>query len=994
VFALCSYALTAESIDSRTRLPLDIQLQASIEGAMSLRMLALALLLPLAPAAAFAQTAAQPRPAGQPQPAAQPQPGWLYRGSDLPVDPAWRFGTLANGVHYAVRRNARPAGQVSIRVRIAAGSLHEQPHELGWAHLVEHLAFRGSANFADREARHIWQQLGASFGSDTNAFTGTTQTSYQLDLPNADRAKLDRSLHVMADMMSSALFDPAAVEAERAIVIAEKERRSELSVRVGEAGRRLFLNGLTIADRETIGTEETLRGADAARLRAFYQKWYRPERATVVMVGDMDPQAMVELIEARFAGWRGQGPVPTEPDYGRLADPPARVSSVAYPGAPNNVLVGWSRPYRPRPQSRAEQRLELEEALALTIINRRLERRARGESPFISAGVSGSEHPGTADITQLAVTARGNNWQGAVTEAFSIIADALRAAPSAAEIERELTNLRSAGKAAVEGEPTLSSQAFANRLVNAVDEREVVMSAAAGLALFEAWAPEMTPARVAAATQRLFGGARPRLLLLSPEPVQGGATALSTALAAAERAAPAGRGDDRLVSFDALPAPGPAGREIGRERIEDLDVTIVRFANGSTLTFKSTKFDEGRVFARLRFGSGLTGLDPAKPSLGWAAGFVGPSGVADLDLDAMERLLTGRRIGLSFGIDEDAVILSGATNSADLPDQLRLLTAKLTHPRWDPALFRRFQTSALESYELQFSTASGRGQRELPALIRPNDRRFQPLSREELSATTPEALQGYYAPRLAQGPVHAVIVGDVTLERAVEAMRTTVAALPARTTPPPPADPRSSLPPKPNPEPARFTHTGDPSQAFAAIGWSTVGGSADIKLRRALALAGNIIQVRMFDRLREQEGATYSPSATHSASEAFPNWGILYAAAEVRPDRVPVFFRVAREVVAELAARPVQADEFARAQNPVVSGIERRLATNGYWLDALERFTADPRQIAEVRSYLADYSGLTPEDVRRAVAAHVTDEGDWSMVVLPSRAAPASPAAK
>jgi len=942
---------------------------------MSLRMLALALLLLLAPVAAPAQ------------PAADPQPGWLYRGSDLPVDPAWRFGTLANGVHYAVRRNARPAGQVSIRVRLAAGSLHEQPHELGWAHLVEHLAFRGSANFADREARHIWQQLGASFGSDTNAFTGTTQTFYQLDLPNADREKLDRSLHVMADMMSSALFDPAAVEAERAIVIAEKERRPELSVRISEAGRRLFLNGLTFAGRETIGTEATLRGADAAGLRAFYRRWYRPERATVVMVGDIEPEVMVQLIEKRFGGWRGEGPAPAEPDFGRLADPPARVAAIAYPGAPNNVSVAWTRPYRAQPESRAEQRLELEESLALTIINRRLERRARGESPFISAGVSASEHPGTADITQLSVTARGNRWREAVAEAFAIVADALRTPPSAAEVERELINLRTAGKAALEGEPTLSSQALAGRLINAVDEREVVMSAAASLALFEEWAPAMTPGRILAATNRLFSGAKPRLLLLSPEPVEGGPAVLEAALAAAERAAPAARGDDRSVSFDSLPSPGAPGREVGRERIEDMDVTIVRFANGSTLTFKPTKFDEGRVFARLRFGSGLVGLDPTRPSLGWAVGFVGPSGVADLDLDAMERLLTGRRIGLSFGIDEDAFVLSGATNSADLPDQLRLLTAKLTHPRWDPALFRRFQTSALESYELQFSTASGRGQRELPALIRPNDRRFQPLSREELSAATPEALAAFFGPRLAQGPVHAVIVGDVTLERVVEAMRATVAALPARTTPPPPADPRTSLPPRPSAEPARFTHNGDPAQAFAAIGWSTVGGSADIKVRRALALAGNIVQVRLFDRLREQEGATYSPSATHSASDAFPNWGIFYAAAEVRPDRVPAFFRAAREVVAELAARPVQADEFARAQNPVVSGIQRRLATNGYWLDVLEGFAADPRQVAEARSYLADYRGLTPEDVRRAIATYVADAGDWSMVVLPARAA-------
>ncbi len=959
----------------------------------SLRMLALALLLTLAPATAHAQSGTGQSATSQTGTANQP--GWLYRGSDLPPDPAWRFGTLPNGVHYAVRRNARPAGQVSIRVRIAAGSLHEQPHELGWAHLVEHLAFRGTANFADREARHIWQQLGASFGSDTNAFTGTTQTFYQLDLPNADREKLDRSLHVMADMMSSALFDPAAVEAERTIVIAEKERRPELSVRVSEAGRQLFLHGLTFAGRETIGTEETLRGADAARLRAFYQRWYRPERATVVMVGDIDPQAMIQLIEARFGGWRGQGPAPAEPDFGRLAEPPARVSSVAYPGAPHNVLVGWTRPYRPQPATRAEQAVELEEALARTILNRRLERRARGEAPFISAGISGSEHPGTAEVTQLAVTARGSRWQEALNDAFAIIADALRAPPSAGEIERELSNLRTARKAAVEGQATLASQVLANGLINAVDQRDVVISAPASLALFEELAPRMTPERIAAATRRLFEGAQPRLLLLSPEPVQGGPQVLTAALDAALKAAPASRGDDRMVSFDALPLPGEPGREVGRERLADLDVTIVRFANGSTLTFKPTKFDEGRVFTKLRFGNGLIGLDPSRPSLSWASGFVGPSGVADLDLDAMERLLTGRRIGLSFGIDEDAFVLSGATTAAELPDQLRLLTAKLTHPRWDPALFRRFQTSAIEGYDLQFSSASGRGQRELSALVRPNDRRFEAVSREALTAATPDMLRAFFAPLLAQGPVHAVIVGDATLDQAVEAMRRTVAALPARTTPPPVADPARSLPPQPNPEPARFTHNGDPAQAFAVIGWSTVGAGADIKTRRALALAGNILQVRLFDRLREEEGATYSPSATHNASDSFPNWGILYAAAEVRPDRVPVFFRVARETVAELAARAVLPDEFALSQNPVISGIQRRLATNGYWFDVLEGFVHNPAEIAEVRSYLADYRALTAEDVRRAVAAHVADAGDWSMVVLPARApaAAAAPAA-
>ena len=63
-------------------------------------------------------------------------PDWLYRGCDIPRDEAWSFGTLPNGVRYAVRQNALPDEQVSIRVRIDAGSLNEEDNQRGWAHFV------------------------------------------------------------------------------------------------------------------------------------------------------------------------------------------------------------------------------------------------------------------------------------------------------------------------------------------------------------------------------------------------------------------------------------------------------------------------------------------------------------------------------------------------------------------------------------------------------------------------------------------------------------------------------------------------------------------------------------------------------------------------------------------------------------------------------------------------------------------------------------------
>jgi zinc protease len=258
-----------------------------------------------------------------------------------------------------------------------------------------------------------------------------------------------------------------------------------------------------------------------------------------------------------------------------------------------------------------------------------------------------------------------------------------------------------------------------------------------------------------------------------------------------------------------------------------------------------------------------------------------------------------------------------------------------------------------------------------------------------MERVTLDQFRDFYTPLLATGPVHAIIVGDVTLDQAVDAVRRSVAGLPARPETQAQARGIAVAPPVPNAEPRTFTHQGDPNQAYALIGWSTFGGNARTHDRRALALAANMFETRLFDRLREQEGATYAPDAVSLSASAFPDWGVFYAAAEVRPANVATFFRAAREIIAELAAHPAQPDEFARAQNPVLSGIERRLASNSYWADALGNWDHDPRDIENVRSYLADYRALTPEDVRRAVATWVTDQGDWSMVVLPARGAPA-----
>src|SRR5262249_8975619 len=122
---------------------------------------------------------------------------WPQSRSDLKADPAILFGTLPNGMRYAILKNATPAGQAALRLRIGSGSLQESDAKAGLAHLLEHMAFKGSTHVPEGEMVKILQRRGLAFGPDTNASTGWTQTVYMLDLPGADSDSVDTGLMLL-----------------------------------------------------------------------------------------------------------------------------------------------------------------------------------------------------------------------------------------------------------------------------------------------------------------------------------------------------------------------------------------------------------------------------------------------------------------------------------------------------------------------------------------------------------------------------------------------------------------------------------------------------------------------------------------------------------------------------------------------------------------------------------------------------------------------------
>src|SRR5436305_11182212 len=227
----------------------------------------------------------------------------------LPLSPDIRTGTLPNGLKFYIRKNARPEKRVSLRLAVKAGSLEEHDDQLGLAHLIEHMAFNGSDHFKSGEIISYFERLGARLGPHVNAQTSFDETIYMLDLPTDQGDVLAKGLTALADFAGGLTFDPKEVEKERGVVIEEWRGGLGAGSRIRDKQIPIIFYKSRYADRLPIGKPEIIRNAPVAKLREFYDTWYRPERMAVVVVGDIDPAAMEASIRSTFGSLRDRAKV-------------------------------------------------------------------------------------------------------------------------------------------------------------------------------------------------------------------------------------------------------------------------------------------------------------------------------------------------------------------------------------------------------------------------------------------------------------------------------------------------------------------------------------------------------------------------------------------------------------------------------------------------------------------------------------------------------------
>lgn len=951
----------------------------------------LALVLPavlLVPQPLLAQEPATPSPQHVTPAGGTP---WIYEGSDVPRDEEWIFGELPNGLRYAVRKNGVPPDQVSVRVRIDAGSLHEEDSELGYAHLLEHLLFRESRYLGPAEAIPTWQRLGATFGSDTNAETSPTHTVYKLDLPNVNEAKLAESMKLLSGMVRSPVLSDANVKAEVPIVLAEKRERGGPGERAGNASREVLFSGQRLATRTPIGTEETLGAATGDSVSAFYKRWYRPENAVIVAAGDMDPLQLAAEIEKWFGDWQGEGPAVPAPDFGDPVapagadpeNPVGEVGVVVEPDLPRSFTYAVMRPWRPVQDTVAYNEGLLRDALAQALINRRLESRARAGGSYLYAQVSQDDVSRSADMTFVSFAPLTSDWKTALDDIRGVIADALATPPSQEEIDRELAEFEIVFKSQVEQRRVLPGPRLADDIVNAVDIREAVAAPETVLTVFNSMRETITPELVLDHTRALFTGDVIRASYVTPATGEASVEAIRAALSEDIAADAGARVAAQAISFDDLPAVGEPGEVVAQAPIGVLDIEQVEFANGVKAILWANDAEPGRVAVKVRFGAGYRAIDPEDAvyaNLGYAA-LIG-SGIGELGQEELDVLATGRKFGFDFQTGDGAFSFYAQTREQDLEEQLYLFAAKLAMPGWDPNPVIRAKAAGKLAYESYGANPNGVLQRDLEYLLSDRDARFRTPTPQMFDAATPEGFRETWEPLLKQGPVEVLVFGEFDKAATVDALRRTFGALAPRDAAPATVLERPVAFPEAGETVVRH-HRGDANQAAAVIAWPSGAGVENLRESRRLEVLVSLFNNRLMEAMREHAGASYSPVVRSEWPSDVSSGGRIAALAQLRPEDVPVFFAEAERIAQELASAPVSEDEYNRVVEPLRQYVSRASTGNLFWLYQLEGATQDPRRIPMLRFLLADYTQTPPAELQALAQKYLGSRAGWRLAVIP-----------
>ena len=902
----------------------------------------------------------------------------------LPLDPTITTGRLPNGLVYFIRRNIRPGNRVLLRLAVQAGSNDEADDQRGLAHMLEHMAFNGSARFKPGELVKYLESIGARFGPHVNAYTSYDETVYMLDVPTDRQGAVRRGFDALSDFAGGITMDPVEVNKERGVVIEEWRGRLGAGTRMQQPQiEGLFGPTSRYAQRLPIGTPESLRAFTVNRLRDFYRTHYRANRMAVVVVGDINPAEIEQLVREQFRGIAGGTgarpiyPIPPhqETRFVTVSDPEAQGSSVS--------LI-HKRPGRPL-LSIADYRRSLVGAMMAQMMNARFGEMARQPTaPFLGASV-GDQSIGRG-TQALGVSARVND--GRVAPGLSALAEEVSRVRQFGFGDAELDRARRSSLAQYERlfneRNNAQSGALAAELLRHYLSQEAVPGIERELPLARQLLQTITRQEVSGYAREVLGDGN--RVVVSSTPQKAGLApvtqaALSSALATGLAATVTALRDE--ASVQELMARPPSGGTIrARREIPEIGVTVLTLSNGVEVFLKPTEFRADQIiFTSYAKGGASVAPEDQYLNASLSTSLVSLAGMGGFSPVELNKILAGRIGTAGAYVGSYLHGVNGSSTPKDFETALQMTFLAFTAPNRDNAALDLMKRR-LEANLVNQGQSPGAVFGERLRFVNTNGHySARTVKVPDLATLDAGRMFDFYTARFGNAADFTFFfVGSFKVDEVAPLLATYLGALPSKGT----ADSRSRdmRVTFPNAVTREVVRKGQEPRAQTVLTYFADTGLDELESHRAEA-AAEVLENRLREVLREQLGGTYSVSVGYSNTAPQPGYGAIQVQFGSSPENVDKLVAAVLSEADRLRRDGPTAVEVRNLKEAERNDLAAAVTQNPFWLNALQSahvLGRDPRLIPRRRERT---DLLTEQNIQEAAQKYLPAARYTLLTLLP-----------
>lgn len=916
---------------------------------------------------------------------------YLYAQPQIPaapVDPGVRVGTLPNGMTYYIRHNEYPKGQVDFHIVQKVGSVQEEDNQRGLAHFLEHMCFNGTKNYPDKSMISWLESKGVKFGAHLNAYTATDQTVYKITNVPAVSSVVDSCLLILHDWASDLTLASDEINKERG-VIHEEWRLGNAFERIFEANGATLYPGCKYGSRMPIGTMDVVDHFKPEVLRDYYHKWYRPDLQGLVVVGDINVDQVEAKIKEMFTPLKN--PV-NEAKFEYYAVPDN--DSIIYvaqkdkemPAAMFWVMLKFD--YLPREVRNTDMELKFNYILAIiqSMMNERLDDISlKPNSPFGNSGASFDNYLISSTkanlMFQVMVNDKGNDaaLKGILTEIKRVKDYGF----TASEYDRARNEYMSRLEKAYTNRNKQENDTYAQEYIRNFLDNTPMAGIEYKYNTLKNFAPIVPLEAVNKAVISHIGQKNLVIAALGPDKADFTLPTIAEMKAdvAAVEASTVEAPKDNSINEPLMKEMPKAGKIVS-EKPAKFGFTELKLSNGAKVLLKPTDFKDDQIlmYAVSEGGASLyPASDHANVSLIdeiWTL-----NGVDKFSYNDLQKITSGKQASISLAVSDYDESINGATTPKDLETMMQLLYLNLAKQRYNKQDFEAVKSMVASQLKNAALNPEYVFQDSLSNITYNHNPKAQIISIDLLNKIDYDRMSQIVKERFGNAAEFTfIIAGKFDMPTMRKYVEQYIASLPAKKAKKEVAV-NDGLALRSGVYVSEFQHKTENNLAMLSMKWfAKIPYTTENRVK--VSVAGQLMANELLNRVREDEGAAYSPYAHGSMEKTYDSKAIISTSFGMNPDKHDKSIALTIDCLESLS-KEVKEVELNKAKEYMLKQITENEHRNGYWLGVAEQ--SEMNGIDVNTTYRSIVKSLTPKMMQDFIKSILAQGNRGEVIMMPEK---------